>query len=53
MSGREGYSYYGEWDNDGKNVNPDSVAVNRRRVYLGLPLLEDKPKEEKKIFITY
>ena len=52
-SSRESYSFYGEWDNDGKNVNPDSAAVNRRRINLGLPLLEDKPKNENKFFITY
>jgi len=52
-SGREQYSYYGEWDNDGKNANPDSDAVNRRRVNLGLPLIEEKPKDENKILITY
>jgi len=52
-SGREPYSYYGEWDNDGKNINPDSTAVNRRRVNIGLPLLENKPKNENKFFITY
>lgn len=52
-SGRAEYSFYGEWDNDGKNVNPDSDGVNRRRVNIGLPRLEDKPKDENKIFITY
>ena len=53
MSGRAEYSYYGEWDNNGKNVNPDLLTVDRRRVNLGLPRMEDKPKNENKIFITY
>jgi tetratricopeptide (TPR) repeat protein len=52
-SGQAEYSYYGEWDNDGKNVNPDSEAVDKRRVNLGLPLLKDKPSNEGKFFITY
>ena len=52
-SGKAEYSYYGEWDNDGKNVNPDSEAVDKRRVNLGLPLLKDKPSDEGKFFITY
>ena len=52
-SGKAEYSYYGEWDNDGKNVNPDSEAVDKRRVNLGLPLLKDKPSNEGKFFITY
>jgi hypothetical protein len=52
-SGRAEYSIYGEWDNDGKNVNPDSVGVDRRRVNLGLPRMEDKPNDEKIIFLTY
>jgi hypothetical protein len=37
-----GYSYFGEWDNDGKNVNPDVELVNKRRENLGLPLLGNK-----------
>lgn len=52
-SGKTEYSYYGEWDNDGKNINPDSEAVDKRRVNLGLPLLKDKPSNEGKFFITY
>ena len=52
-SGKAEYSYYGEWDNDGKNVNPDSEAVDKRRENLGLPLLKDKPSNEGKFFITY
>ena len=52
-SGKAEYSYYGEWDNDGKNVNPDFEAVNKRRINLGLPLLKDKPSNEGKFFITY
>ena len=37
-----GYSYYGEWDNNGKNANPDEKAVNKRRADMGLPLLQEK-----------
>ena len=51
-SGRAAYSYYGEWDNNGKNENPDTELVNRRRANLGLkPLGEEKI--ENKVFITY
>lgn len=52
ISGKSQYSFYGEWDNDGKNVNPDSLAVAKRRINLGLPLLKDKPTDEI-FFITY
>ena len=52
-SGKAEYSYYGAWDNDGKNINPDAEAVDKRRVNLGLPLLKDKPSEEGRAFITY
>jgi len=52
-SGREPYSFYGEWDNDGKNVNPNKELVNKRRVNLSLPLLEDKKNIENEIFRTY
>jgi tetratricopeptide (TPR) repeat protein len=52
-SGKAQYSYYGEWDDGGKYVNPDSISVDRRRENLALPLLKNKPKEEFKFFITY
>jgi tetratricopeptide (TPR) repeat protein len=52
-SGRAEYSYYGEWNNDGKNANPDNNLVNKRRENLGLPPLGEKNTEERKIFITY
>ena len=40
-----GYSYYGEWDNDGKNANPDVELINKRRENLGLPLLTNKTEK--------
>jgi tetratricopeptide (TPR) repeat protein len=52
-SGKAKYSYYGEWDNDGKAVNPDKELVNKRRENLGLPHLTDKQSENGKVFITY
>ena len=47
-----GYSYYGEWDNDGKNANPDVELVNKRRENLGLPLLVKKT-EQNIVFPVY
>jgi len=52
-SGRELYSVYGEWDNNGKNVNPDKELVNKRRANLGLPPLEEKKDNPNEFFITY
>ena len=40
-----GYSYYGEWDNNGKNANPDKDLVNKRRSNMGLPILQEKETE--------
>jgi len=52
-SGREEYSFYGEWDNVGKNVNPDKELINKRRANLSLPPLEDKKVNPNEFFITY
>ena len=52
-SGRETFSFYGEWDNDGKNVNPDKELVNKRRANLGLLPLEEKKDNPMEFFITY
>jgi len=52
-SGKEKYSYYGEWDDDGKAVNPNKELVNQRRLNLGLPPLEEKKNNPKEFFITY
>jgi hypothetical protein len=52
-SGRAEYSYYGEWDNDGKAANPDKNSVNKRRANLGLTPLNEKQSEDGRIFITY
>ena len=52
-SGRAVYSYYGEWDNDGKAANSDNELVNKRRENLGLPPLNEKQGENGKIFKTY
>jgi len=53
QSQREKYSYYGEWDDGGKAVNPDKELVNKRRANLGLPPLEAKKSDEMQFFITY
>jgi tetratricopeptide (TPR) repeat protein len=52
-SGKEKYSYYGEWDDEGKAVNPDKELVNQRRANLGLPPLEEKKTNPNEFFITY
>jgi tetratricopeptide (TPR) repeat protein len=52
-SGKEKYSYYGEWDDDGKAANPDKELVNKRRANLGLPPLEEKKINPYELFITY
>jgi tetratricopeptide (TPR) repeat protein len=51
--GKEKYSYYGEWDDDGKATNPDKDLVNKRRANLGLPSLEEKKTNSYEFFITY
>lgn len=48
-----GYSYYGEWDNDGMNANPDKVLVNKRRANLGLLPLEEKAENNFIVFPVY
>ena len=52
-SGKEKYSYYGEWDDDGKAINPDKNLINTRRDNLGLPSLEEKKIKPNEFFITY
>jgi len=52
-SGREKYSYYGEWDDNGKFVNPDKDIVNKRRANLGLLPLGEKKDNSMQFFITY
>jgi hypothetical protein len=48
-----GYSYYGEWDNDGKNANPDVELVNKRRENLGLTPLQVNKPEKNIVFPVY
>jgi tetratricopeptide (TPR) repeat protein len=50
---REQYSYYGEWDDNGKAANPDKELVNKRRANLGLLPLGEKKDDSKIFFITY
>lgn len=45
-------SYYGEFDDYGRAVNPDTAVVNLHRINIGLPPLEEK-KKTNSIFITY
>jgi len=52
-SGKEKYSYYGEWDDDGKAANPDKELINKRRANLGLAPLEEKKSSPYEFFITY
>ena len=46
-------SYYGQWDNNGKNANPDTELVNKRRRWLGLPPLQELKKDEFMIMPAY
>ncbi|MCL1968948.1 MAG: hypothetical protein FWF65_05225 [Bacteroidetes bacterium] len=52
-SGRSKYSYYGEWDDEGKAANPDKDLVNKHRTNLGLPILEERKNTPSEFFITY
>jgi len=47
------YSYYGEWDNDGKNANPDVELVNKRRENLGLSPLRVNKMEKNIVHPIY
>ena len=53
VSKKEQYSYYGEWDDNGKAVNPDKELVNKRRTNLGLLPLGEKKDDSMQFFITY
>jgi tetratricopeptide (TPR) repeat protein len=48
-----GFSYYGEWDNNGKNANPDVELINKRRDNLGLPTLLVNKTEKNIVFPVY
>lgn len=50
---RNEYSYYGEYDDNGRMANPDTALVNQRRKNVGLPPLEQKEKNTNRIFMTY
>jgi hypothetical protein len=46
-------SYYGQWDNNGQNTNPDIKMVNKRRAWLGLPPMNETKKDEFMIMPAY
>ncbi|HNY63245.1 MAG TPA: hypothetical protein PLH70_04375 [Bacteroidales bacterium] len=50
---RDEYSYYGEFDDNGRKANPDTALVNQRRKNVGLPPLDQKVVKPNTIFITY
>lgn len=50
---RDEYSYFGEFDDNGRKANPDTELVNQRRKNVGLPPLDQKVVKPNTIFITY
>lgn len=46
-------SFFGEWDNEGRNVNPDINLINKRRTNLGLSPLDVKKTENNVIKQIY
>jgi len=50
---RNEYSYYGEYDDNGRMANPDTALVNQRRKNVGLPPLDQKETKTNRIFMTY
>lgn len=46
-------SYYGEFDDNGDAINPDTNAVNRHRTNIGLPPLDQKENKSNVIYTTY
>jgi hypothetical protein len=50
---RNEYSYYGEYDDNGRMANPDTSLVNQRRKNVGLPPLDQKETKTNRIFMTY